>query len=32
MGCIEAATMSGLLAANALSGYPVRDTIIGIEW
>lgn len=32
MGCIEAATMSGLLAGNALSGYPERDNIIGLAW
>jgi uncharacterized protein with NAD-binding domain and iron-sulfur cluster len=32
MGCVEAATMSGLLAGNALSGYPARDDIIGLEW
>jgi len=32
MGCIEAATMSGLLAGNALSGYPTRDDIIGLSW
>jgi uncharacterized protein with NAD-binding domain and iron-sulfur cluster len=32
MGCIEAATMSGLLAGNALSGYPARDDIIGLSW
>jgi uncharacterized protein with NAD-binding domain and iron-sulfur cluster len=32
MGCIEAATMSGLLAGNALSGYPNRNDIIGLDW
>jgi uncharacterized protein with NAD-binding domain and iron-sulfur cluster len=32
MGCIEAATMSGLLAGNALSGYPSRNDIIGLSW
>ncbi len=32
MGCIEAATMSGLLAGSALSGYPKRSDIIGLEW
>jgi uncharacterized protein with NAD-binding domain and iron-sulfur cluster len=30
MGCIESATMGGLLAANALSGYPTRTDIIGL--
>ena len=32
MGCIEAATMSGLLAGSALSGYPARGDIIGLSW
>ncbi len=32
MGCIEAATMSGLLASNAMCGYPPRDSITGLDW
>jgi uncharacterized protein with NAD-binding domain and iron-sulfur cluster len=32
LGCIEAATMSGLLASNALSAWPARKDIIGLEW
>lgn len=32
LGCIEAAAMSGMLAATALSGYPGRRTIIGLDW
>ena len=32
IGCVEAATMSGLLAANAIADYPKRGTIIGLDW
>lgn len=32
LGCIEAATMSGLLASNAVSAWPARRDIIGLEW
>ena len=32
VGCVEAATMSGLLAAEAISGYPRRNTIVGLLW
>jgi hypothetical protein len=31
LGCVESATMSGLLASNAISGYPKRDQIIGLD-
>jgi uncharacterized protein with NAD-binding domain and iron-sulfur cluster len=31
-GCIEAATISGMLAANALCGYPARDAIVGVDF
>jgi hypothetical protein len=30
-GCIEAAVMSGLLAAHAVCGYPSRDQIVGLD-
>lgn len=29
-GCVEAAAISGLLASNAISGYPERDDIVGL--
>jgi uncharacterized protein with NAD-binding domain and iron-sulfur cluster len=32
LGCVEAATMSGLQAANAISGYPNRGDIIGLDF
>lgn len=32
LGCVEAAVMSGLLASNALSAWPARKDIIGLEW
>lgn len=32
MGCIEAATMSGLLTSNAMCGFPPRNEIIGLDW
>lgn len=31
VGCVEAATMSGLLAAHAISGYPRREQIFGLD-
>jgi uncharacterized protein with NAD-binding domain and iron-sulfur cluster len=31
MGCVEAAVLSGMLAANALSGYPRREDIVGYD-
>lgn len=31
-GNVEAATMSGLLASNALSGYPPRSAIVGVDF
>lgn len=31
LGCVEAATMGGLLASNALSDYPSRKEIIGLN-
>jgi uncharacterized protein with NAD-binding domain and iron-sulfur cluster len=31
LGCVEAATMSGLLASNAISGFPKRGEIIGLD-
>lgn len=31
LGCVEAASMSGMLASNALSGYPLRQSIVGLE-
>jgi uncharacterized protein with NAD-binding domain and iron-sulfur cluster len=31
-GCMEAATMSGMLCANALCGYPPRDAIVGADF
>jgi predicted NAD/FAD-dependent oxidoreductase len=30
-GCIEAAVMSGMLAAHAISGKPALDDIIGFN-
>ncbi|HEU5220298.1 MAG TPA: NAD(P)-binding protein [Gemmatimonadales bacterium] len=32
MGCIEAATMSGLLTSHAVCGYPPKQEIIGLDW
>lgn len=31
-GCVESATMSGLLASNAMTGYPLLDTIVGLNF
>lgn len=31
-GCIEATVMSGLLASNAVAGYPSPDTIVGLTF
>jgi uncharacterized protein with NAD-binding domain and iron-sulfur cluster len=31
-GCMEAATMGGMLASNALSGWPLRTQIIGVDF
>lgn len=31
-GCMEAATISGMLCANALCGYPVRADIAGVDF
>jgi uncharacterized protein with NAD-binding domain and iron-sulfur cluster len=31
IGCVEAATMSGLLASNAISEYPARELITGVD-
>jgi uncharacterized protein with NAD-binding domain and iron-sulfur cluster len=31
-GCMEAATMSGMLCSNALSGYPARSAIVGVDF
>jgi uncharacterized protein with NAD-binding domain and iron-sulfur cluster len=31
-GCMEAATMSGMLCSNALSGFPLRSDIIGVDF
>jgi hypothetical protein len=31
-GCMEAATMSGLLCANALVGYPARADSVGVDF
>lgn len=31
-GCMEAATMGGMLASNALSGWPFRTQIIGVDF
>ena len=31
LGCVEAAVMSGLLASNALSGFPALDAIVGYD-
>ncbi len=32
IGNVEAATMSGLLASNALTGYPKREDILGVDF
>ena len=32
VGCMEAAVMSGMLAAGAISGYPTRREIIGLDF
>jgi len=31
-GCMEAATMSGMLCSNAIDGYPTRAEIIGADF
>jgi uncharacterized protein with NAD-binding domain and iron-sulfur cluster len=31
-GCMEAATISGMLCANALTGYPPRTAILGVDF
>jgi len=31
-GCMEAATISGMLCANAICGYPPRDAIVGVDF
>jgi hypothetical protein len=31
LGCVESTAMSGLLASNALSGYPKREEIITLD-
>ncbi|MEA2267006.1 MAG: hypothetical protein QOE27_2589 [Solirubrobacteraceae bacterium] len=31
-GCMEAATISGMLCAHALSGYPARSAIVGVDF
>lgn len=31
-GCMEAATMSGMLCSNALAGYPAREAIVGVDF
>lgn len=31
LGCVEATTMSGLLASNAISGYPLKSDIIALD-
>lgn len=31
-GCMEAATMSGMLCSNAIDGHPVRSAIIGVDF
>lgn len=31
-GCVEAGTMSGLLASNAMIGYPALDSIVGLNF
>jgi uncharacterized protein with NAD-binding domain and iron-sulfur cluster len=31
-GCMEAATMSGMLCASALSGFPARRDIVGVDF
>ncbi len=31
-GCMEAATISGMLCSNALCGYPPRDDIVGVDF
>lgn len=32
VGCVEAAAISGCLAAHAMSGYPARKDIIGVDF
>lgn len=32
VGCVEAAAISGCLCANALSGYPRREDIVGVDF
>ena len=31
-GCVEAATMAGLLAASAISGFPRPEDIVGVRY
>jgi uncharacterized protein with NAD-binding domain and iron-sulfur cluster len=31
LGCVEATTMSGLLASNAISGYPLKTDILALD-
>ena len=31
-GCMEAATMSGMLCAGALTGYPPREAVVGVDF
>lgn len=31
-GCVEAAAISGMLASNAMSGYPKREQIVGLTF
>jgi hypothetical protein len=31
-GCMESATISGMLCANAITGYPARADIIGVDF
>jgi uncharacterized protein with NAD-binding domain and iron-sulfur cluster len=31
-GCMEAATISGMLCASAMTGYPARDEIVGVDF
>ena len=31
VGCVEATVMSGMLASSAISGYPLREDIIGAD-
>jgi uncharacterized protein with NAD-binding domain and iron-sulfur cluster len=31
-GCMEAATISGMLCSNALTGFPARAAIVGLDF